>query len=229
MNGAKHRSLEPLSPERALELYLQERQTEAAESTVKARRYRLGHFVRWCDEEGLENVNELTGRLLHEYRLWRREDGDLNKVSVKSQMDTLRVFIRWCETIDAVEPDLSTKVLSPNLSNGENQRDVMLEADEAEDLLNYLTRFDYASLEHTLLLLLWKTGMRVGAAQGLDIEDYDSTEGTLVCANRGESKFGLDYLSIVAKSRTYLYSIRKYTTPCTLKRNSEQCKPFEKS
>lgn len=184
MKTAEHRSLEPTSPEKALELYLQERRTEAADSTVKAHKYRLGHFVRWCDKEDLENINELTGRLLHEYRLWRREDGDLNKVSVKSQMDTLRVFIRWCETIDAVEPDLSTKVLSPNLSNGENQRDVMLETNEAESLLNYLGRFDYASLEHTLLLLLWKTGMRIGAVQGLDVEDYDSTEGYISVCHR---------------------------------------------
>jgi len=28
-------------------------------------------------------------------------------------MDTLRVFIRFLETIDAVSPDLSDKVLSP--------------------------------------------------------------------------------------------------------------------
>jgi len=28
-------------------------------------------------------------------------------------MDTLRVFIRWLESIDGVEQDLSEKVLSP--------------------------------------------------------------------------------------------------------------------
>ena len=35
----------------------------------------------------------LSGRQLYKCRLWQREDGDLNKVSEKTQMDTLRVPI----------------------------------------------------------------------------------------------------------------------------------------
>jgi site-specific recombinase XerD len=154
---------------------------------VNAHEYRLGHFLRWCNERGIENLNTLTGRQLHEYKLWRRDDGDLNEVSVKSQMDTLRVFIRWCESIDAVQDDLSSKVLSPDLSNGENQRDVMLEPDAATDLLKYLSRFEYASLDHVLLTLLWRTGMRTGAVHGLDISDYDSEDALLAIRHRPET------------------------------------------
>jgi len=94
---------------------LQTRRT-SSEASLKGHKYRLGHFVRWCDEKGIENLNTLTGRQLHRYRLWRREDGDLNKVSEKTQMDTLRVFIRWLESIDGVEQDLSQKVLSPSIT-----------------------------------------------------------------------------------------------------------------
>ncbi len=62
-------------------------------------------------------------------------------------MDTLRVFVRFCESIDAVEPDLQLKAISPTLSDGVGQRDVKLGAEEAEELLEYLGRFDcsYAS------------------------------------------------------------------------------------
>jgi len=73
--------LEPIKPEYALELYLQEKETDCTESTVYAHKSRLGHFLRWCDEEEIENLNHLTGRKLHEYRLWRQEDGDLTKVT----------------------------------------------------------------------------------------------------------------------------------------------------
>ena len=55
--------------------------------------------MRWCEDQGIENLNDMTARDLHEYRVWRRED--LNVVSEKTQMDTIRGFIGWCESIDA--------------------------------------------------------------------------------------------------------------------------------
>jgi site-specific recombinase XerD len=177
-------ALEPIHPNDALEMYLRERSTEVAESTLKAHRYRLNHFTRWCDEQQFDNLNDLTGRLLHQYKLWRRDEGNLNQVSVKTQMDSLRVFIRFCETIDAVAPDLSTKIISPTLSDGENQRDVMLEAGEAEAILSYLRRYHYASFEHTLMELLWHTGARIGGVHGLDLCDYDSDKEYLHVVNR---------------------------------------------
>lgn len=168
--------LQPISPQQALDLYLKERRTEVTDSTIKAHEYRLSHFIKWCEQEGIENLNTLTGRQLHEYKLWRREDGDLSKVSVKTQMDTLRVFIRYCETIDAVSQDLSDKVLSPTLDDGDNQSNAILRRDGAETLLAYLQDFEYATFDHTLLLLFWKTGMRIGAAHALDVEDYHPDE-----------------------------------------------------
>ena len=121
-------SLEPIDAETALELYLADRGNELSEASLKGHKYRLGHFVRWCDElEEIQNLNTLSGRQLHRYRLWRREDGNLNKVSEKTQMDTLRVFIRWLESIDGVEQDLSEKVLSPAITPDENSRSLMRE------------------------------------------------------------------------------------------------------
>ncbi|WP_218155560.1 hypothetical protein [Halomicrobium zhouii] len=106
---------------------------------MKGHRYRLGHFVRWCNEvEDIQNLNTLNRRQLHRYRLWRRDDGDLNKVSEKIQMDTLRVFIRWLESIDGVNQDLSQKVLSPSITPDENSRDGMLESDRASEILAHL-------------------------------------------------------------------------------------------
>jgi site-specific recombinase XerD len=179
--------LEPIRPVEAKEMYLRERSTDASDATIKAHDYRLGHFIRWCDIEDIDNLNDLSGRDLHQYKLWRQEDGDLNQVSVKTQMDTLRVFIRFCESIDAVEGDLHTSVLSPTLSDGENQRDVMLDPEEAEALLDYLGRFQYASRAHTLMTLLWHSGIRIGAAHALDVSDYDPDDQRLKVQHRSET------------------------------------------
>nr|WP_255169691.1 site-specific integrase [Natrononativus amylolyticus] len=110
------------------------------EATLRSHRSRLGHFVRWCtDEKEIDNLNDLTVRNLHEFRLWRRDfNSGLAPVTEKTQMDTLRVFVRFLETIDAVKPDLSEKVLSPDLKDKENVRDVMLDRDRAEAILEYL-------------------------------------------------------------------------------------------
>lgn len=183
-----NRTLEPTTPEEALDLYLRERSTEVADSTLQAHEYRLSHFVRWCNEvAGIDNTNNLTGRDLHRYKLWRQEDGDLNKVSLKSQMDTLRVFLRFCESIDAVEPDLHSKVMSPTLSDGVGQRDVKLDAEDARDLLAYLGRFEYASFAHALVLLLWRTGLRIGSVRALDVEDFHPEEEYVAVRHRPET------------------------------------------
>ena len=169
-------SLEPIEPEAALELFLKDKEAELAETTIKSHDYRLRHFVRWCHEQGIENLNTLTGRQLHEYRLWRREDGDLNKVSEKTQMDSLRSFVRWLEAVDGVEQDLSEKVLSPTITADENSRDVMLESDHASSVLSHLEKYEYAGPQHVSLTLMWHTMMRVGGVQALDVDDYDADE-----------------------------------------------------
>ncbi|MDL5362068.1 site-specific integrase [Halalkalicoccus sp. NIPERK01] len=180
-------NLEPIDPETALELYLAEKETEAAKATIDSHRSRLGFFLRWCDERGIENLNELTGRRLHEFRLWRRNVGELSKAGEKTQMDTVRVFVRWLESIDAVEQDLHLKVRSPNVTADENTREVMLDADDAKPMLEYYSRYEYASLPHVTVSLLWHTMMRLGAARALDVEDYDPEDQCLELRHRPET------------------------------------------
>lgn len=179
--------LEPLTPEKAKKMFLAERRGQVAENTVQADDYRLRHFIRWTKDQEVENLNDLDGRKLHEFRLWRKEDGDLNKVSLRTQLKSLRVFIRWSESIDAVPEGLHEKVLLPSPSKNEERREEILREGRAEDILNYLRQFEYASRAHTLLELLWHTGLRIGAVHGLDIEDYDGKEERLYLNHRPDT------------------------------------------
>lgn len=181
-------SLEPIDPEHALELYLDHRRNEVAAQTLRSHRSRLQFFVKWCYKEGISNLNELTGRVLYEYRIWRRNDGDLNTVTEKTQMATLRVFIRFLESIDAVEADLHTKVQLPSLADTQSSRSEMLDADQAEQILSYFSKYQYASLRHIVLALAWRTAMRRGAIHALDVEDYSSDEQYIATAHRAETE-----------------------------------------
>jgi site-specific recombinase XerD len=181
------KELEPLAPSEAKEMFLAERRGQVAERTVQADDYRLRHLIAWMEDNGIENTNDLTGRILHKFRLWRKEDGDLNKVSLRTQLKSLRVFIKWCESIDAVKEGLHEKILLPSPSKEEERREETLRTGQAEEVLDYLRRFEYASRTHTLLDLLWHTGLRIGAVYSLDIEDYDSEEERLEMTHRPET------------------------------------------
>jgi site-specific recombinase XerD len=180
-------SLEPIDPETALELCLTDKEAELAESSIQSHRYRLKHFLRWCEMEDIDNLNDLTGRQIQQYRLWRRDDGDLSVASEKTQIDTLRVFIRWAESIDAVEQDLSTKVRSPSMTPEQNTRDGVLETEEAEAVLSYLAKYDYASRQHVTVALMWHTMMRVSSVNALDVDDYNPSEQYIEVRHRPET------------------------------------------
>jgi len=179
--------LEPITPDDAVELYLADKQSEYAAATHRSHRSRLKHFIKWCEIQEITNLNTLSGRDIQQYRLWRRADGDLAPASEKCQMSSLRVFIQFCESIDAVTPDLSTKVMSPSLSDSQAVRDEMVEADAAAAILDRLSTYEYASRRHVCFRLLWRTGIRRGSLVALDVTDYSATEQSLEVKHRPET------------------------------------------
>lgn len=154
--------LDPIAPEAAVDLYLDQRRGEVSSETLQSHRYRLEQFVEWCKTEGLANMNDVGGRDLHSYRVARREEGGLKPVTLQGQLSTLRVFLGFCASIDAVPEGLRSKVLLPTVSNEDQASETSLNAARAENALEYLDRYQYASREHVILLLLWQTGMRLG-------------------------------------------------------------------
>jgi site-specific recombinase XerD len=198
---------DPITPAEAKKMYLDAREHEVAQSTVEGYHYRLKHFVRWCEDvKDINNLNELTGRDLQRFKTWRRDDGDLKPVTMESNLDTLRLFLRWCESINAVEPNLHEKVeaLMPTLDKSDEQADSILDTDEAEALIEYQRKYDYASRPHVIVEILWHTGIRLGALQALDVDDYNGeaerlrvrhrpdTETPLKNDNEGERVIALD-------------------------------------
>ena len=112
---------------------------------MQGHHYRTKHIVAWCEENGIDNLNDLTGRHLHQFRLWHMEEHDINQLSLRQHMCTLRVFLKWAASIEAVPENLYDKVMVPQVGRDERQRDDMLEADEARELLGYLSKYHFAS------------------------------------------------------------------------------------
>jgi integrase len=102
-------------------------------------------------------------------------------------MSTIRVFLKWCGSVEAVPSDLYEKVMVPRVSDAESRRDETLVTETAETILDHLARFHYGSVEHAVLALLWDTGIRIGAANSLDVQDVDIDEEWIQLEHRSET------------------------------------------
>lgn len=184
--------LKPLSPEEGVERYLEARGVELSKASVKNQRYRLESFLQFCDEKGIEDLNELNGRNLSRYRSWRLEGrgegyGSVNKLTLKGNLSTLRKFLEFCADIDAVRDGLREDIIMPTLREGDEVRDAMLEPERAKEILKNLEEFDYASRRHVIFMILWHTGMRLGSLRALDVGDFDYENRFLTLKHRPKS------------------------------------------
>lgn len=178
--------LQPIEPETAIELYLDHREPELAEKTMENITLHLRQFNEWCEKQGTDNLNELTGRKLHEFRLWRQEGVAHTTLSIN--LSSVRVFLKWCETIDAVPDGLHETVLLPSRNRSDEARDEMLEADQAEQMLQWLRTYKFATRTHALMELLWHTGVRKGTLRTFDLEDFHPRNQTLEVNHRPETE-----------------------------------------
>jgi integrase len=150
-------------------------------------------------------MNQLNGRLMSKYINWRVEEAPtsvdrLSPKSEKTQTDITRKFVEYCAAIEAVPPGLDAKIQSPQLSQADEIREEMLEWDRIEEILEYLNRYHYASRAHVIWTLLAETGMRVGALQSLDVEDFDAEEQIIKFRYRPQS--GTSLKNNIASERT---------------------------
>jgi integrase len=95
--------------------------------------------------------------------------------------------LRWWADIEAVEDGLAEKLHAPELPDGAESRDVFLEAGRAKQVLRYLDRHHYASRDHALIALIWRTGLRRGAVRALDVDDLNEEDQAIRVEHRPET------------------------------------------
>lgn len=59
----------------------------------------------------------------------------------------------------------------PRLEKTDEQSEAILDVEEAQPLLDYLRKFEWASRPHVIVERLWHTGMRLGALHSLNVDD----------------------------------------------------------
>lgn len=210
-------SIDPLPIGEAIELYLDSRRGELSPNTLSAHKYRLQHLTRWADtRDDIETTTDLNGRTLLEYRTWREDDGDLSRVSVHTQLSTVRVWVKWLESIEAVPQDTAEKIQVPSLEKSENVRDEVLPKTHAEEIDAYLERYQYASVDHILWTLLYGAGLRIGAVHSIDVGDVELSSERIWIRHRPNQgttlKNGVDGERPITISTTIQQRIEDYLT-----------------
>lgn len=174
-------NLKPLSPDDAVQKFLSNENPELAPKTLDEYERELTRFVDFCDENGIEDTTEFDGRVLHNFKIYRRDKahdgkGSLSNKTMRDEMYLFRKFLRFLESIDAVTPRLHTKIEIPNLDPGEGQRDIEFDSGELNAILSHLEKYEYATREHVVWVLFAATGRRPSGLRALDCEDVHLDE-----------------------------------------------------
>ena len=69
-------------------------------------------------------------------------------------------------------------------TDADEVNDSFIRASDAEDILDYLERFEYASLRHTVFFTLWHIGTRSSSLLALDLKDLHHKENKLCIRHR---------------------------------------------
>lgn len=172
----------------AVDRFLRKRQTDATDRTLRSYRTRLQPFVAYCETAGIETLAELRPFDIDEYDLRLREQ-EQAPTTIKGKLTTLRVFLKYCVEIGGVEEQLPEAVDPPSLSAADESSDERLAAEDAHAALSFFrhsAKYQGVAM-HAFLEIAWHTGARMGSIRGLDLEDYDATEGVLVFRHRPDT------------------------------------------
>lgn len=171
-----------MTPQKAAERYLKERKPDVSESTYYNHKYALKQFLKWCEAEGVEDISQLDNFHVHDFKIHRRENCGINEVTLYNNLCTLRVFVQWLESMGIIEGNLAENMILPNPDN--DARDEKIGSERANKILDYLEKFEYATMRHAVFALLWDTGFRLGTARAIDLEDYEPSNQTIAVRHR---------------------------------------------
>lgn len=176
--------LKPTPPRDAVNRYLRHIETHVSDKTKYNYATTLRRLLEWCDENNIEDMNNLDSELIDQFKDHRLEN--VAPITCKNDMSTIRLFIDYAETIQAVPAGLSDLVKVPKINTEDEICDQYLPKQEADSILEYLSQYQYASNRHVTILLLWKTGMRLGGLRALDLRDFDKNRPAIEIRNRPE-------------------------------------------
>lgn len=177
--------LEEKAPADAREEYLDYKEREESKSTADTYRPRIQGFVDWCEENGIDTMNDIDSEILDDFYKYRRTERSLSESSLESYQKTLKRFIRYCgQKKRWTRRNLYQSVEVPDVSEQKRSRDDELQHSRAKKIVKHLGVYDAYRRPHLTLTLFADTGMRKCTLRSLDLDDYNSDESVLELRHR---------------------------------------------
>lgn len=158
------------SPAAARKEFLDNKRETVKESSYRVYKHPTNHFVEFCRENGVGSINEVASDHVEAW-VQKRESEDIAPITAKNTVKHVRVFLKWCENAGLIEPGIYSNTRVPDVSEDEEASNEALQEDDALQILDYLSTYEYASRQHALFAFLWETGCRVSDAIAVDVDD----------------------------------------------------------
>jgi site-specific recombinase XerD len=157
------------------------------ESTIRGYETITEDFIEYLESNGIEATKEIDGYVIQQWKIKRKDEDNVQPITLHNNAKHLRVFIKWCEASELVEDGLSEKIQIPDVSDEQSRSERKVSPEQMESILHYLSIYEYASRLHAVSKVLWHTGCRASAVVALDLDDFDPQMGILKIRNRKET------------------------------------------
>ncbi|WP_323676919.1 tyrosine-type recombinase/integrase [Halorubellus sp. PRR65] len=158
-----------VSPRQARREFLKDKRGTVKDSTVRAYKYPTTSFIEFLESHDIDQMSEVGSYEIESWKDSRREEVKL--VTLHNNVKHLRVFIKWCGRREYVDFALYERVDVPSLPTEDAVSEDTLRLPQAEDILRYLQKYEYASRNHAMFYTMWHTGCRISGAISLDLDD----------------------------------------------------------
>ena len=140
--------LEPTSPDEAVDRYIREKRAEGiTDSTAKKIQWSLNPFLEWTKENGITNLNNLSPKRLHDFKLWLQAgDEEYAPATLEAYLTDVRALIESAEAYGGVPHGLADTMQIPRAQS--DRKHEVISEDRAEAILERLNRFEFASRRH---------------------------------------------------------------------------------
>jgi integrase/recombinase XerD len=161
-----------------------------SQHTLAAYQGDLTRYADWCAQCGVETVGECTAALMSEFAQWLRDANGaaLAQASSQRHLSAIRGLHKWLVREGHADNDpaglstASTRVVQLPKTLSIHEVELII-ASAGGDLSDPLQMRDVALVE-----FLYATGARISEATGLDVDDLDIEDASVVLRGKGDKQ-----------------------------------------
>ncbi|MDN4523171.1 tyrosine-type recombinase/integrase [Fictibacillus fluitans] len=183
------------------EFYQEKRFENVTENTFKGYEYLFKIFEAYCEEYGVERIEDISSRVIKSFIVHCKNERGNNPVTLNDRLNQLKTFFNWLtkEKIIKENPAKEIKKLK------EDVRIHTFTDDQVHQMLSYFRRQKrrensfHSIRNYTIILTLLGTGIRVGELEDLKWDDIDFKAGSIRVFGKSRKDSTVPLSSVLSK------------------------------